>query len=283
MRDRRFFELSALFDHSLYLHSSQAHFDHVAADYLNQVAATPHMCAALDWQITALEELFRSRLKHMRNERIIRIADFGAGAGAVSSWPALQALLRVTGISSGPTPAIELTLLDASEQMKWVTRELSIDACPESLIKRFANDFSRILDLVRQARYRDHDIASEDAQLTRRLRAPQHIIICSFVMHHLSLQGKLSALRLLRSALRDDGFLILVDEYRTHDDHLRYLDELVRVRRRTAKEIPYGLESFVDHSWYIEAFRESGIELRVLTAMPQTGATLGYIIARHHA
>lgn len=283
MSDRSFFNLLGLFDHELYVHSSRDHFDAVARAYLQYAADTDYMLQALQWQLQNLPPLL-AKLDDLRFDRPIRIADFGAGIGAISSWPVLHDLLQLRGIQLKKDRLL-INLFDISPEMKFLCRQLQLDNIPPPLRGPFGDTAGSILDRVRAARYNDYDIASlapPCSHHTEQRLPAQHIVICSFVLHHLGMHGKYQALRNLANVLRNDGLLILIDEYRSFEQQQEYLSTLINHSAAQSSPIPYGLECFVDSDWFREALADSGIDLRVLAFTPPdpTSRLIGIIASK---
>lgn len=273
------FQITGLFDHIFFRDSAKVHFDAVATDYVSYAIDQPYMVEAMKWQMASLPQAI-ARLADIGTDRPIFISDYGAGAGALSSWPVLN-LLLARFRHRYPTDVlfdkkIRLKLFDISPAMKYLTRDMAVETLPNRLKEMFEDHCADIVRIIKRAQYFDHDVVLEDPSDSPHILERQHIIICSFVFHHLSLRDKYDALARIRSRLRDDGLLIFIDEYRTHAEQIGYLDSLVALSaERGQGDIPYGLESFVDSLWYTEV-TSSRIRFH---SIARTGTADGKLIA----
>jgi SAM-dependent methyltransferase len=261
------FAISGLLDSSYFLESGTTHFDAVAGDYLQQVARTEHMIAALEWQVRSLPyilDAFRGTLASLDE---IVVADLGAGAGAISSWPIVSALARF-----GLHERLDWRCYDLSKEMKKYTRLIRRDSVPEGIANIFQDSLDPVLASLRAATYTRADVTARSFARDEAVNA--HVAVSSFMFHHLSIQGKYEAAGALYSSLRPGGIAIFVDEYRTFEQNLQEMAE--------AKErgIPYALESFMDRLWYGDLFRNVFPFIEHKTYVSPSNRFISFILQR---
>lgn len=188
-------------------------------------------------------------INHFINYPGIKILELGASFGAISSLSVIIHLLE-----NGYQGKISLTLLDIS--LEPLKRTKAIDFNLKGLMKHLKaiDHLEKVTQITKNSQIIKDSFINPSLKV---LGSRFDIVISAFTQHHLNLNNKIRACKIMESIIQARGLILLGDLTFNYGQYIKWLKKHSNEKNSKGEEIPYAIESFITFNKHLKMFSNS--------------------------